>query len=53
LDAAPGGMGDWLADIVTGTPVTATDDQRKQEMLFFLANALHWSEPQLTPGAGT
>jgi putative NIF3 family GTP cyclohydrolase 1 type 2 len=31
LDAAPGGIGDWLADIVTGTPVTATEDQKKQE----------------------
>lgn len=31
LDAAPGGIGDWLADIVTGTPVTASEDQKKQE----------------------
>lgn len=25
IDAAPGGLGDWLADIVTGTPTEATD----------------------------
>jgi hypothetical protein len=31
LDAAPGGICDWLADIVTGTPVTATEDQKKEE----------------------
>jgi putative NIF3 family GTP cyclohydrolase 1 type 2 len=31
LDAAPGGIGDWLADIVTGTPITATEDQKNQE----------------------
>lgn len=26
VDAAPGGLGDWLADIVTGTKTTAVDD---------------------------
>lgn len=26
IDAAPGGLGDWLADIVTGTPATAPAD---------------------------
>ena len=29
IDAAPGGLGDWLADIITGTPVNAS--QKKQE----------------------
>ncbi|KAF2083766.1 NGG1p interacting factor 3 [Saccharata proteae CBS 121410] len=27
VDAAPGGLGDWLADIVTGTPITTPDSQ--------------------------
>lgn len=31
LDAAPGGICDWLADIVTGTPVTAVEDQKKED----------------------
>ncbi|RDI81427.1 Diphthine methyl ester synthase [Venturia inaequalis] len=31
LDAAPGGICDWLADIVTGTPVTAAEDQKKDD----------------------
>ncbi|KAL8823566.1 MAG: hypothetical protein Q9191_005738, partial [Dirinaria sp. TL-2023a] len=36
IDAAPGGLGDWLADIVTGTlgepePATKTAEPQKQE----------------------
>ncbi|KAF1985887.1 putative NGG1 interacting factor Nif3 [Aulographum hederae CBS 113979] len=27
VDAAPGGLGDWLADIVTGTPATAPENE--------------------------
>ena len=26
-----GGLGDWLADIITGTPVTIAEDQREQD----------------------
>ncbi|KAL9062959.1 MAG: hypothetical protein Q9157_008515, partial [Trypethelium eluteriae] len=29
IDAAPGGLGDWLADIVTGTPVSVP--QKKED----------------------
>jgi hypothetical protein len=31
IDAAPGGLGDWLADIVTGTPVTAPEHQSEEQ----------------------
>lgn len=30
VDAAPGGLGDWLADIVTGTKITPEDDEGEQ-----------------------
>ncbi|KAF2436151.1 NGG1p interacting factor 3 [Tothia fuscella] len=31
IDAAPGGLGDWLADIVTGTPVNAPEPQDEEQ----------------------
>ena len=31
LDAAPKGLGDWLADIVTGTPISIQDEESKVE----------------------
>ena len=31
LDAAPKGLGDWLADIVTGTPASVTDNTANPE----------------------
>jgi len=30
VDAAPGGLGDWLADIVTGTPATSPEDGEEE-----------------------
>lgn len=31
IDAAEGGLGDWLADIITGEPATASDREELQE----------------------
>ena len=31
LDAAPKGLGDWLADIVTGTPATGIENAENQD----------------------
>ncbi|KAK7513082.1 GTP cyclohydrolase 1 type 2/Nif3 [Phyllosticta citriasiana] len=31
VDAAPGGLGDWLADIVTGTPADSTSSSKQSQ----------------------
>ena len=47
VDAAPGGLGDWLADIVTGTlsepePATRTADPEKSETASFITEDSDW-----------